>query len=201
MNLVQQVLGLSDELVQPRRHVERRHYWDRNRNRKKLPEHVTLQPGLLAQLHASAVAPNRLVDESGSCGKPKSRPPLAIEAFSRWLEISSQARDWCFRLGIHPRGIAEDNIRALDELAPRLDADSLEALIQDLKTWRRWAAVMTGWETKLFIPNIECPTCHSFRSIRVNAEIACGYCSECQHYWEGSEQIVYLARQRGVLAA
>lgn len=196
-----ELTGLAEELVLERQHTESRWTWDRNRNKKKLPEHVTWQPGLLAQLYTSAVDPAKWVDDSGAHGKPRSRPPLAVEAFSRYLEIERRAAAWCAQLGHAERRTAQGNIIALVKEAETLDEDTLTELVRDFGEWRRWAAILTGWENKLFVPRIECPVCEEFGSIRISAELGEGFCSQCQHYWGGAEEILHLAKQKQIIAA
>jgi hypothetical protein len=191
--VAQDIADIADELTEAHQHTEVVSFWDANRNRKKR-QYRTVQPGLLAQLHEAAVDPVHLMDDvGGSSGKkPASRPPLAIEALSRWLDISEGVKRWCETLAITRRTTVESNIRAIVGCIGQLDADTLSAITEDMKAWRRWAAVMTGWETKVFSPSIACPVCETFRSIRINVTVHTGFCTECQHYWE-SDGLVDLA--------
>jgi hypothetical protein len=194
--LVEELLTISDELIQARRHVEHRHFYDRNNNKKPLPDHVTYQPGLLAQLYRTAVDPDKRLDEVGgsNSNKPSSRPPLAFEAYARWHDIRRMVHGWCESLALPVVSTAEAGIQQLGCLAPQLDSDTLDALVQDAKMWRRWAAVMTGWENKVFVPTMRCPVCTSFRSIRISTTAGTGFCSQCQHYWDSGEDIVCLGQ-------
>lgn len=185
-----QLLDVADELTEPHPHIERIPYWDTNRN-KKHREHRTTQPGLLAQLYDAAVDPVVVLQEAGGRSKPKSRPPLAVEAMSRYMDITAGALRWVKSVRIDPRDTPESNIRALVGMAARFDLDTLEALHQEMKTWRRWAAVMTGWETQVFRPRCACPVCSTFGTIRARMTEAerLAYCNECQTWWEGDELV------------
>jgi hypothetical protein len=189
------LLDVADELTEPHIHVERLPFWDDNRNRK-YREHRTTQPGLLAQLYEAAVEPVKVVDEAGGKGKPKSRPPLAIEAYSRYNDICVGALRWVTSVNVKPRETAESNIRALIGIASRFDLDTLEALLYEMKAWRRWAAVMTGWQTRVFRPRIACPYCDTSGSIFVNGTEQLAYCNECQMYWEGEDLVEMAERVR-----
>jgi hypothetical protein len=180
------LLDTADELTEPHAHIERIPYWDINRNRKHR-EHRTTQPGLLAQLYEAAVDPVKVAQEGGGRIKQKSRPPLAIEAFSRYDDICAGALRWVTSIRLASRDTVESNIRALVGVAPRFDLDTLDALYQEMKTWRRWAAVMTGWQTQVFRPRITCPICSTRGSIFVNGTEQLAYCGECQSSWEGED--------------
>jgi hypothetical protein len=177
---------LAEELCDPHVHVERVPYWDASRN-KKHREHRTIQPGLLAQLYEAAVEPVKTLQEAGTRDKPKSRAPLAIEAFSRYSEITTAALRWVISIRLAPRNSVESNIRGLVGLAPRFDLDTTEALLQEMRTWRRWAALLTGWQSQVFQPRINCPVCSTPSSIFVNSAEQLAYCGECQHSWEGDD--------------
>lgn len=178
------LLRVADELTEPRPHVERVPYWDASRHRK-FREHRSVIPGLLAQLYDAAVDPVIVAQEGGTRPKPSSRPPLAIEALSTYESIAAGALRWVRLTRMTPRVTPQSNIRALVGDSARYDLDTLEALYDEMRMWRRWAAVMTGWEAAVFTPRIPCPACSTFGSIRVNIERGLAFCSECQHSWEG----------------
>jgi hypothetical protein len=188
-----QLVDTADELTEPHAHVERVACWDRNRNRKFI-EHRTTQPGLLAQLYEAAVDPVKTQQEGGGRAKPKSQPPLALEALSRYTDITAGALRWINSIRLKPRDTVESNIRALVGEASRFDLDTLEALHQEMRMWRRWAAVMTGWQSQVFLPRIACPACDSAGTIRVNGAERLAYCNECQMYWE-NEDLVAMAEK------
>jgi hypothetical protein len=192
------LLDTADELTEPHAHTERIPYWDDNRN-KKFREHRTTQPGLLAQLYEAAVDPVVVVQEGGGRAKPKSKPPLALEALSRYDDVCAGALRWVRSIRLTPRDTVQSNIRGLVGEATRFDLDTLEALYAEMRTWRNWAAVMTGWQTQVFRPRISCPMCQSRGSIRVNGAQQLAYCNECQTSWEG-EQLLDMAERVRVAA-
>lgn len=180
----EKLLAVADELTEPRPHVSRVPYWDDNRNRK-FREHRTTLPGLLAQLYDAAMEPPVTSQEGSSRTKPSSRPPLALEALSTYEDVAAGALRWVRLIKLDPRVTPQSNIRAIVGEAGRFDLDTLEAAYVEMRTWRRWAAVMTGWEHAVFRPRISCPACGSRGSIRVNTEQQLAFCNQCQHDWEG----------------
>lgn len=198
--LILRLLDLADELTEPRPHKEKiRVGWTKNRN-PVFTTHQTIQQGLIRQLYLAAVDPIQMVQELPSRAKPKSRPPLALEALSAYEGICAGARRWVRSVGLEPRLSPERDIRALVSAAPRFDLDTLEALHSELRTWRRWAGVMSGWDHAVFRPRIECPGCETFGSIRVNGEQRMAFCNECQTGWEGPD-LVGMAEKIRVSAA
>ncbi len=190
-HIVDKILRVADDLTEPRPHVERVPYWDASRHRK-FREHRSVIPGLLAQLYDAAVDPVQAPQEGGTRPKPSSRPPLALEALSTYESIAGAALRWVRVVRLQPRVTPQSNIRALVGTVGHHDEDTLDAMYEDLRTWRRWAAVMTGWESPLFAPRMACPACESFGSIRVNAERGMAFCMRCEHWWEG-EGLVEMA--------
>lgn len=185
--VVDKIVTVADDLTEPRPHVERVPYWDASRHRK-FREHRSVIPGLLAQLYDAAVDPVQVTQEgSTSRPKPASRPPLALEALSTYESIAGSALRWVRILRLQPRVTPQSNIRAMVGTVGHHDLDTLEAMHEDLRTWRRWAAVMTGWESPMFAPRMACPACSTFASIRVNADRLMAFCNECQHAWEGDD--------------
>lgn len=186
--LFYQMVDVADELTEP--HLSRVSvpYWDANRNRK-FREHRITMPGLLAQLYDAAVDPVAAMRENGR-SKPTSQAPLAIEALSRYEDICAGALRWVRAIRVDVRTTPQSNIRALVGVAPTFDLDTLEALYAEMRTWHRWAAVMTGWESQVFRPRIACPVCETPGSIRARAigdDKKLAYCSECQAHWQGAE--------------
>jgi hypothetical protein len=188
-DLIIKIYEVADELCDAHVHIERVPFWDTSRNRKHR-EHKTTQPGLIAQLYEAAVDPVKTVSEAGgSKSKPKSRPPLAMEAYSRYVEITAGALRWTRTLHLAPRDTVESNIRGIAGVTSRLDLDTLEDLHRELRTWRRWAAVMTGWQCQVFRPRVACTMCGTRGSLFVNAAERAAYCGECQYSWEGADLV------------
>lgn len=193
-SLIDEIAQLADELAQPHVHAEPYRTW-KSRNRKDRL-HYTTHPGLLEQLRLRAVDPSKLLNDvgGGASKKPASRPPLAIEAFSRWIDIRHAVAEWGFALGIDYEPVPEEGILALSKVAITQTETTVQAITRDMRQWRRWCAVMTGWESKVFSPAINCPSCTSFRSIRINSSVGIGFCCECQHSWETITDLLSLGK-------
>ncbi len=198
MSVLNDVLVLGEELTEPHTHSERvRTGWTKQRNAVYTTVQ-TSQPGLISQLYAAATEPFT----SGGMGatsraKPKSKPPLAIEALSAYVDVCSGALRWVTELGIEPRNNVEENVRALLAAAVTLDAEMLAVLRHSMRSWRRWCSVMAGWEHSVYRPRTSCPKCHTANTLRVNVDIQAGgigYCVECQASWEGPD-LVEMAEQ------
>ncbi|GAA3765634.1 DUF7341 domain-containing protein [Micromonospora maritima] len=184
------ITGLAEQLCDPGQHVERIPYWDDNRNRK-FREWRTVQPGLLAQLHQAAVEPTSGTTEPGPRTVPRSRPPLALEALSTHAAICTHAAHWCTSLNLDLRDTVEANIRALVGAAPGLDDDDLQLLARELRTWRRWAAVATGWIAPLYQPHVPCPACHTTGKLRINLTAQAAHCRACQATWAADDGSIF----------
>lgn len=173
----------ADDLTEPHQHRERIRDWDSNRN-AKYRVHTTTQPGLITQL-GQAVTHTNGVTEGSFGGGYGSRPPLALEALSRHLAITVQVMDWCAHLGLTVRATVESNIRALVGAAATLDHDDARALLSDLRRWRGWCAVLTGWE-KLHQPaGVACLVvdCAQVNTLRINLTNKTAMCRACGSTW------------------
>lgn len=193
-DLLAGITEAADELTEPHRHTERIRDWDANRN-AKYRTHVTTQPGLLAQLY-QAVTPSGSAGEASTGSSFGSRPPLAVEALSCHLTITVAVMDWCAHLGTTVRATVESNLRALVGAAPKLDADNQRALLADLKAWRRWCAVLTGWETLYQPGGVACPNvdCGQANTLRINLTNRTAMCKACGAAWaEDDGSITILA--------
>lgn len=181
-----QLADLITELCDPHHHVERIPYWDNNRNRKTR-EHRTIQPGLLQQLR-DQLEPGANTATSGSSGYA-SRPPVATEALSRYMQISDAVHRWAWSLRLQPRTDLDSQCRALIGAAATLDPDTLGTLLTEARRWRNWAAVVTGWDTPPFHPRVPCPidTCGKVTGLRVNLEAQSALCSACGSTWDGAD--------------
>lgn len=175
----------ADALTEPSIHREPIHEWDRHRHRRTR-HHKTIQPGLLTQLY-QAVTPTTATagSETTSAGKPKSRPPLAIEALSVHDEISTNVRRWCASLGLPPRTTPESNIRALTAKAMSFDEDTALVLLTELRRWHRWCLVMTGWQHIRRLRNTTCPKpgCGKTDTLRINLTTTTALCRNCGGHW------------------
>lgn len=193
MNPYDTIRDTADALTEPHQHREQVPYWDASRH-KKYRHHITVQPGLITQLYQSVIPTNTADDGSGSASTPSSRPPLALEALSRHLVIRGAVHRWCHSLDIKVRKSVESNIRALVGAAGNLDEDDAHVLLSEMRQWRRWAAVLTGWETVYQPAGVTCPVCEQGNTLRINLTTRTGMCRECGSSWaEDDGSIAVLA--------
>ena len=193
------IADLAEQLCDPRQHVERVPYWDKNRN-KKHREWRTVQPGLLEQLHQAAVEPVDGRTEPGPKRVQGSRPPLALEALSTHSAISAYAARWCWSLELDLRDTTEANVRAIVGAAATMDSDTIDTLAAEMRQWLRWAAVATGWRAPLFAPRVACPACDQVGKLRINLAAQAAHCRACQATWAADDGSIYLLGEHVRLA-
>ncbi|WP_285554854.1 DUF7341 domain-containing protein [Actinoplanes regularis] len=182
--MLDQIATVADDLTEPHMHSESITGWDRNRHRKTR-RWTTVQPGLLAQLHQSVIPVWSTPDDFGASSVPASRPPLAVEALSRHDEIAMAVLRWCTSMGLETRVSVESNVRALVGATPKLDEETAAALLDEMRQWRRWCLVLTGWE-QLYCPaGVPCPIvgCGMRNSLRINLTNATALCRACGSTW------------------
>lgn len=199
MDLLTAIADVGSELADPHQHTERIPHWDINRHRKFRTHTVTL-PGLLDQLYESVYPAG---SDATTRQPPTSRPPLQLEALSTHAVITIAAAKWCWDLRIGQQDSVQANIRALVGAAPKLTSDDQKRLLGDLRRWRTWCAVMTGWEQVMNCPGIPCPVCSKAGSLRVNLTVGRGYCTNqerdeeglvCGATWTDRAELIVLAR-------
>lgn len=180
------IAAVADELTDVRKHREPFEVWSPSRHRVKR-WHETTVPGLLAQLRAAFVPGRAEQVESGS-GVPGSRPPLHLEAISRHTVITVGAARWMWSLELTQRETVEANVRALVGAAGAMDSDAQAALLTELRRWRTWCAVLTGWETPPFRPHVACPVCDTMDSLVIRLDTSKAYCRDmdCLSTWDAS---------------
>lgn len=180
-----EIAELAEELCDPRQHIERIYRWTASRNRKFVRQHITIQPGLLEQL-GNAIQAATVADDNGRRTIPASRPPLLLEALARQIDISVAVNEWMARTVTTNRGTNESNIRALVGTAPRLDSTTQHTLLHDLRRWRSWAAVMSGWALPPYQPHVVCPMpdCGQLGTVRIVLERKTGLCVACGATWD-----------------
>lgn len=183
MTLQIEIADLANELAYPRKHREPRWRWSETRHKVPMPPHITTQPALLVQLH-DAVKPllSQMDESGGGQGAPGSRPPLQLDALNRWLEIADQAAWWCRALGVDDRGDPIDDVRAL---AGANHTDRARDLLAAMRSWRSWAATMSGWQA-IYTPRAACPVVECGRSgtLRVNLHKVGAICVACGAWWD-----------------
>lgn len=170
------------DLCDPHPHVEPIHDTDRHRNRRVRRVWITTQPGLLTQL-AAVILPTNEQAEGGS-GAFGSRPPLHIEALSRYAAIQVGAVRWAWSLRQEIRDTTESQMRGLIGAAPTLDDPTLDALVDEVRQWRRWCAVMTAWESPAYAPHVPCPACGKVGALRINLAARTAMCTACPAGWD-----------------
>jgi hypothetical protein len=189
------IRDLADELCDPHQHAEVIPYWDNNRNRK-FRRHITVQPGLIAQLYQSVI-PASSSSEPHAGGMPGSRPPLAVEALSRHDEIAMAVLRWCTSLHLTTRVSVESNVRQLAATAQRFDDDDARLLLSEMRQWRGWCVVLTGWE-KIYRPDrVACMVdgCGYVNTLRVNLTAKTAMCRACGSTWSETDGTIGLLAQ------
>ncbi len=211
-DLLTDLLDVADTLTEPYQCREPRWMWDANRNKKKLPDHVVVLPGLLQQVADIAYPGSSSGEGGGGRPVPASRPPVQTAALSTYLEITVAVTRWCLALRIELRDTVESNLRAVLGVASTLPrtrnrvdpytCDTCEAgrgrehwspchhctvltqveLITELRGWQRRAEVITGWRKS--DPQVEapCPHCGE-RQLRINLTSATARCGGCRAEW------------------
>lgn len=163
-DLLAQVQNMADWLLDSRPHTERIEYWD-NGNRK-VRTHTVVMPSLLDQLR-DMVPRSAGAAVEGSIGAAfASKPPLHLEALSRWQEIHADPYWWA-QLGI------------VHELT---DTD-LRALLSQLRRWYGWCATITGWERTLSPHRATCPQCSERGRLLINLTVGSAMCRDCKATW------------------
>lgn len=194
--LLSDIAAYAEELAEPRQHRESRWTWTASRHRKKLPDHVTVQPGLLVQLHEAAHplhdSAHPAAGDSGSTTRPaaSSAPPVRLEALSALLVITMAVNVWCGTLTVVNRGQVVDNVRGLVGGAARADTPVRRQLAGDMRSWRNWAAVMTGWAEPDYAPyDATCPEpdCRALGTIRIRLAAKTAMCIECMATWSDAD--------------
>jgi len=190
MTMLDAIRDLADQLTEPHMHREPYTLWV-NRNRKTL-HHVTVQPGLLAQLYQSVI-PASSSGDAPAGGVPGSRPPLALEALSRHDEIAMLVMGWCEELRLPLRVSVESNVRALVGAAPTLDNEGQRDLLAALRRWRHWCAVLTDWEHLYQPRGIPCIAitdgvqCEQSNTLRINLTAKTAMCKACGATWSDDD--------------
>lgn len=189
-DMLNQITNLADELTDSRLHREPIYTWTETRNRKATTALTTIQPGLLEQLREAIYPSSGSSEEHSTRPIPASKPPLLLEALGHHMAISMGANRWIWSLHLTNRGTPEANIRTLVGAAGNLDSDTLPVLLADLRRWRNWAAVMTGWATPPMTPRVPCPNCAKLSTLRIVAERRSALCSGCDHVWDDTDSSI-----------
>jgi hypothetical protein len=183
-DLLTRIRDTADTLTEPHIHREPYTVWTGQRHRQTR-HHITPQHGLLRQLY-NAVLPATIAENDGGGTIPASRPPLELEALSRFEQITATTRNWCTQAGIRPRGNTESTIRALVAAAPNLDEPQQRDLHADLRRWTSWCRVYLGYEHIHTARGARCPLsdCHTLGVLRVNLTTSHALCVACGATWQ-----------------
>jgi hypothetical protein len=182
------IADTADALTDSYTHIEPIHTTDRHRNRRLTHLHTVRLPGLLTQLH-DLFEPGATQDDNARA-IPASKPPLNLEAINTHTVIVLAVTRWCWSLQINLRDTVESNIRALVGASATLDSDTQAALLTELHTWHRRAAILTRWQTPPYRPAATCPHCGSRNTIVVNLDRREAFCNgsnageSCGAWWD-----------------
>jgi transcription elongation factor Elf1 len=179
-----EIADTADELTNPMHIVER--IPDVNAYRHKRLRRIweVNLPSLLDQLAEAVVPGESYVEDEVTRGAFASRPAARLDAVDRLLAIEASAAMWCLGSALALRESATDNIRALVGKAPALDSGRQRDLSRDLRSWRTWAATVTGWEHPPHAPRAPCPLCEAKGTLRIRLEKSTGCCMACGAAWD-----------------
>ncbi|MFI6270720.1 DUF7341 domain-containing protein [Micromonospora zamorensis] len=185
-----EIAELAEELADARQHIEPITGRDRWRNKTMRAVWVTSHAGLLDQLAEVGNDTGGTSDSAGtSRPHPGSRPPGRWEALALSATIAAEVFLWITDLGLDGADTTTANVRALAGHAQRLDDADAAELVTAMRRWRHQAAVLTGWATRMWAPNIACPVadCGKTTSLRIHVDRRLGYCTACRAQWDDTE--------------
>jgi hypothetical protein len=181
--MLQDIADTADALTEPHQHHEPIHDYDQHRNKRMRRVYTTTQPGLLHALW-EAIEPGRADTNGAQGGGFGSAPPLCLEALSRHTAIQIGVTWLCWTIGTPQRDTTASSIRALVGAAANIDSDAQRFMLRELRTWRTWCAVMTGWQTPAYAPNVPCPACEKASGLRINLGRKTAMCIHCDARWD-----------------
>lgn len=207
-DLLQDIADSASALTDPRHNAEPRHEWDRHRNRKPLPPHITTVPGLIQQLRDLAEDGTPTGDGTGVRSIPESRPPGAFDAVSLLAAVAFGAA-WRLTgpvdeggLGMAGRPDVESNIRAIVGAAASTDSDIQRDIRHELRSWQRQAEVILGWQSPPIELVAPCPVvdvdghgtpCGARGTLLADREGTGARCVKCGSWWDDGNIGVLLA--------
>lgn len=175
------------ELTQPIRHEQPYTIWV-NRNRKRRV-HVTMHPCLLDQL-ADATDPGQhhaWPDNDGhGCAVPGSTPAARLSVVDLQRRIMRETLAWHRYLDHQPPPNLHRGVAGLVAVSGDADLDDLAELVTDVRRWRAWAKLLTGWATPPWSPRVPCPVCGTLGQLRVwldRSVAGCGH-DDCRAWWD-----------------
>jgi hypothetical protein len=192
-DLLQDIAEVADELTDSRQHVERIHDRDPTHRNKKLTRvWMTTVPSLLDQLAEAVIPGESYVEDEATRQGFGPRPPARLDAVDRLLAIEAAAARWCVSLHLQLRDDPTGNIRSLVGASATMDSDTQTSLLSELRSWRSWAATVTGWESPPHAPRAPCPICDARGSLRMRLDRRTGCCMQCGSAWD-TDTITLLA--------
>lgn len=201
-DLLADLADTCDALCDPTQIRHPQWYWDENRNKKNLPDHIVVLPGLIARL-AEVVYPGSTPDSDGTSRPvPSSRPPLRTDAASAYLAIHMATARWSISLSLELRDTIESSIRQLLGRISREDSDTQLALLTEMRSWQRQCEIICGDrqpdpQLQVPCPNPDCGE----RRLRVNMTDLKARCENCGDRWAEQEDPENRVYSIGVLAA
>jgi hypothetical protein len=183
--MLQDIADTADALTEPHQHLEPIWDYDQHRNKRMRRVFATVQPGLIRAL-VEAVTPATKPDGDVRPAGYRSAPPLCLEAVSRLAVIQIGVVGWCWSLKVDIRDTTESSLRGLVGAAPTMDSDTQATFLDELRQWRTWCAVMTGWQSPAYSPAVTCPVdqCGKPNTIRINLTRKTGMCTACHATWD-----------------
>jgi len=174
-----------DALTQPTQERTPMHTWSQDRsdrNKKRLPDHVTYVPSLLVQLAAQAFPLTVDGDQgAGARSVPQSKLPGNAEALATYLDIHASVIRWTRRFEITRRDTLTSTVRKLLAHTPKCPGYATD-LLSDSMGWLESCQRVAG----LIVPDptltVPCPVCHT-RAMRVDLDDHVVRCVACGDRW------------------
>lgn len=185
-DLLADIAEAADELTNPMYSIERIPDINAYRHKRLRRTWTITLPSLLDQLAAAIVPGEAYTEDEVSRAAFASRPAARLDAIDRLLAIEAGAATWCTRTILKPRDDPASNIRALVGAAPVMASGDQRTLARDLRSWRTWAATVTGWEHPPHAPRAPCPLCDARGTLRIRLAKQTGCCMACGSDWDES---------------
>lgn len=188
VDTLSELRDVCDALCDPRQFREPRWTWDANRNKKPLPDHVVVLPGLLVQLHEVVYPGSAPESNGGSRPVPSSRPPLRTDAMSALFAIHCAVARWHMSYCLTTRDTLESSVRQLLGRVSTEDSDTQAALLTEMRSWQRQAEIICGWREPDPQLQVPCPVegCGE-RRLRVAMTDLKARCEACGARWAEQE--------------
>lgn len=175
-----------DALTQPTQERTPMHTWSkdrRNRNKIRLPDHVTIVPGLLTQLAAQAF-PLTAAGEGGASARqvPQSKEPGNPLALASYLDIHTAVIRWTARFELPRRDTLASTVRQLLGSVPFHPRTVQIELLSAANGWLDACQRGLGLVDPDPVLTVPCPVCWN-RTLRVDLEEHSVRCTACGDRW------------------